>query len=190
MNDWSFELFGRHYDRIVRYLMAEFGFPLEDAQDLAQEAFLRVLRSNTAYREGAEWAFIKTTAHNVAVNWIRDRRAAKRSAVNVSFDDASEVRDAAERADDALSRREEAAAVRERLLRAIACLPEGTRLCYLLRRRGHSYEEIKDMLGITIDAVKSRLHDAKRRLREDVGELPTVVTWSDLAEEDNSDDER
>jgi DNA-directed RNA polymerase specialized sigma24 family protein len=35
-----------------------------------------------------------------------------------------------------------------------------------------SYEEIQKTLGITLDAVKSRIRDAKRQLRERLGEKP------------------
>ncbi|HEX2123569.1 MAG TPA: RNA polymerase sigma factor [Thermoanaerobaculia bacterium] len=190
MTDRTFELFERYYARTVHYLIAQFGFARPDAEDLAQDAFLRVLKSNEAFRGGAEWAFIRTTAHNVAVNWIRDRKAAKRRGVSVSIDDLGEFRDGARGADDALVRREETNAIRKRLLHAIAALPEGARLCYFLRRRGRSYDEISVILGITIDAVKTRLHNAKRRLHEAVGKLPEGVDWADLAEEETTDDER
>jgi RNA polymerase sigma-70 factor (ECF subfamily) len=191
MTDRSFEMFERHYRRTVQYLMAEFKFTRADAEDLAQDAFLRVLRSSEEFRGGVEWAFIKTTAHNVAVNRIRDGKAAKRSGVSVSFDDLpGEVRDGSQRADVSLIRREQTDAFRKRLKRAIAQLPEGARLCYLLRRRGKSYEEMSVILGITVNAVKSRLHDAKRRLQDAIGKVPEGVDWSDLAEEDSRDEER
>lgn len=187
--DRSFELFERHYGRTVQYLIAQFGLSRDDALDLAQDAFLRVLKSGASYREDAQWPFIKTTAHNVAVNWIRDRKAAKRSGVNVSVDDAGQLRDARQRADDTLARREQAVALRKLIAKAVTELPEGVRLCYLLRRRGYSYDEIRRMLDITMDAVKSRLHEAKRRIRDSVGGLPPGLDWSDLAGETNHDDE-
>jgi RNA polymerase sigma factor (sigma-70 family) len=190
MTDRPFELFEKYYPRTVYYLMAQFGFSRADAEDLSQDAFLRVLKSNDAFRGGAEWVFIRTTAHNVAVNWIRDSKAAKRSGVRVSFDESGDIRDGTRGADDALVRREEANAARRRLVRAIANLPDGARECYLLRRRGHSYVDISVILEITIDAVKTRLHDAKRRLQEAVGKLPEGVDWADLAEEESSNDER
>jgi RNA polymerase sigma-70 factor, ECF subfamily len=191
MNDRSFELFERYYDRTVQYLMAQFRFSRADAEDLAQEAFLRVLKSSEGFRGGVEWAFIRTAAHNAALNSIRDGKAAKRSGVSVSIDDVTgDVRDETQRADDALVRREQTDVLRKRLKRGIAHLPEGVRLCYLLRRRDHSYEEMSAILGITVNAVKSRLHDARRRLRDFVGKLPEEVDWSDLAEEDSSNEER
>ena len=38
--------------------------------------------------------------------------------------------------------------------------------------KGLSYDEIQKTLGITLDAVKSRMRDAKRYLRERLGEKP------------------
>jgi RNA polymerase sigma factor (sigma-70 family) len=69
-----------------------------------------------------------------------------------------------------LADREEAAAQRKRLGAAVRELSEGQRACLRLWISGFSYEEIAKALGITLDAVKSRLRDAKKLLRERLGE--------------------
>jgi len=60
----------------------------------------------------------------------------------------------------------EAEAVRRKQLHdAIAALPEGQRHAIQLWLDGFQYNDIAHALGVTVDAVKSRLRDAKRHLR-------------------------
>jgi RNA polymerase sigma-70 factor (ECF subfamily) len=48
-------------------------------------------------------------------------------------------------------------------------LPEGYREVFLLKDvEGLSYEEIAEMMGISVPAVKSRLHRARLALREEI----------------------
>jgi RNA polymerase sigma-70 factor (ECF subfamily) len=59
-------------------------------------------------------------------------------------------------------RQERASAVRS----AIANLPEQTRAALILREyEGLSYQEVADALDIPMGTVKSRLNDARRRLK-------------------------
>jgi DNA-directed RNA polymerase specialized sigma24 family protein len=62
-----------------------------------------------------------------------------------------------------------------RLFDTIAGLPPGQRECTLLWLEDFQYDEIARALRITVDAVKSRLRDARKLLRArlgDEGELP------------------
>ena len=65
--------------------------------------------------------------------------------------------------------RQEADLRRARLGRAVAELPQGQRECLRLRIQGLTYDQIAAALRISVDAVKSRLRDAKRHLRERLG---------------------
>ncbi|MGD8626986.1 MAG: sigma-70 family RNA polymerase sigma factor, partial [Anaerolineae bacterium] len=59
------------------------------------------------------------------------------------------------------------AEAREEMDRAIAALPETLRSAFVLRDiQGLSGAETAEVLGITVQAVKSRLHRARLRLRE------------------------
>ena len=67
------------------------------------------------------------------------------------------------RADDKILDEELGRAIQE----ATDALPEGYREVFLLKDvEGLSYEEISEMVGISVPAVKSRLHRARRALRE------------------------
>ena len=55
-------------------------------------------------------------------------------------------------------------------------LPEGYREVFLLKDvEGLSYEEISEMVGISIPAIKSRLHRARLALREAIDHSPKKV---------------
>ena len=57
-----------------------------------------------------------------------------------------------------------------RLARAVSELPGSQREALRLSMLGFTYKEIAEILRITIDAVKSRLRDAKKHLRARLGE--------------------
>jgi RNA polymerase sigma factor (sigma-70 family) len=178
------DLFNRYYRAIVSYLVRDVGLSREDARDLAQDTFTRVYESMDRYRGEAEWAFLKTTAHNLAANHFRRQGAAIRKGIDTPLETVRDLRSAHPPIDVVLIQRETSAAFHKRLADALAELPELTRQCVLLRLRPYSYQQIKDSLNLTMDAVKTRLKDAKKRLLARVGELPDGVEWPDELGED------
>jgi RNA polymerase sigma factor (sigma-70 family) len=65
---------------------------------------------------------------------------------------------------------QEEALRRKRLHDAYRELPEGQQACLRLWIQGMTYNEMTMILGVSLDAVKSRLRDAKKHLRERLGE--------------------
>jgi RNA polymerase sigma factor (sigma-70 family) len=120
------------------------------------------------YRGEAEWAFLETIARTVAFNYIRASGTAKRSAQTVDIDHPDVANVAAPPIPD-YAEVEEAALRRKRLYTAIANLPESQRLPLQLWLEGFKYDHIAAALQISLAAVKSRLHDAKKHLAEDLG---------------------
>jgi RNA polymerase sigma-70 factor (ECF subfamily) len=180
-HDSRFEsLFQRYFKRVVSFLL-HLGFSLDDARDLAQETFLRVYRNMDAYRGEAEWTFLRTAAHNLAKNRFRDDSTLKRKVTKVAIEDVADPSDPAPPADVALVMREETVLFRKRYAIAVAALPEGAKECFLLREQGYSYEEMAAILSIPVNSVKSRLHDAKRKLRAELGEEPPGIDWLEAA---------
>jgi len=168
-SDDRFEtLYRRYYKRMVGFLMY-LNFPLDDARDLAQETFLRVYRHMEGYRGEAEWRFLRIAAQNVVKNRFRDNSTLKRKGTSVPMDAIADPVDPQPTADVAFENREETARFQKEFEGAIAALPEGLRQSLLLREQGYSYDEIAALLRIPMNSVKSRLHDAKRRLREQLG---------------------
>jgi RNA polymerase sigma-70 factor, ECF subfamily len=192
------DLFDRYYRSVIAYLVG-CGFPRDRARELAQEVFLRVYRSMDQYRGEAEWAFLQTTARNLAFNEIRGRRTQKRDGVEVSFEELSHLPGSLARdpwtgqapasPEATLLEREEAASRRKQLSEAISKLPDGIRECLLLRLSGLKYRQIQRRMNISLDTVKSRLHEARNRLRARLAEEPEGIAWPAAAGEDDHDQE-
>lgn len=164
-------LYQKYYWRVVRFYVRAFRFSEEDAEELTQEAFLRFYEAMDEYRGDAEWAFFETIARNVAYNRIRSTKTRKRSGQTVDIDDPQAVGNqplAPEGPD--YAERQHAAARRRQLYDAIAGLPSGQRECVQLWLDDFKYDEIATALRISMDAVKSRLRDAKKQLRSKLGD--------------------
>jgi RNA polymerase sigma factor (sigma-70 family) len=165
-------LYQKYYWRIVKFYVRSFRLREEDAQELAQDAFVRFYQAMDEYRGDAEWAFFETIARNVAYNKIRSQNTAKRSGgVAVGIDDPRAQRVAATEDVDPGERQEKARQLQQ-LREAIAELPDGQRQCVQLRLDEFKYDEIARFLRISIDAVKSRLRDARKLLRAKLGAVP------------------
>ena len=172
-SDERFEkIYRTHYARVWRYFRAS-RISDDESHDLAQDTFKRLWRYRDQIRNDDPSAFVKSIARTILLNHIRAQVTQKRGASMVSIDDpdlpipepaAPPATDYADR--DLLEAR------RARLRRAIESLPQGQRDCLRVWMQGFQYEEIAKILGVTIDAVKSRLRDAKRTLREQLGEKP------------------
>jgi RNA polymerase sigma-70 factor (ECF subfamily) len=158
-------LFKRFYRPIAGYLV-RLGVAREQARDLAQDVFLRVYRSMDVYRGEAEWTFLEVTARRVALNHFRGEQTQKRRGILVPIDALNDV--AAEDPPD-LAEEQEREAQREKLHAAIATLPDPIRKCVSLRLAGSSYNEIQAICGVSLDTVKSRLHEARLRLKKELG---------------------
>lgn len=170
----SFEqLYRTHYAR-VRGLCRHLLGPAGNAEDAAQEAFMRAYRAFDSYDPSQPFAaWIMRIASNHCVDLVR-RRA---NEARLFAADAPEPRDAVCDAPGALAgliTRERAAAVQA----AIATLPEKYRVPLVLAHYAEaSYDDIAAALGVTRNHVGTLLLRAKRRLRAalaetDEGELP------------------
>jgi RNA polymerase sigma factor (sigma-70 family) len=163
------QLFREQYPRVVAFFRRK-GFSPEETQDLAQQVFLRVAKNIGQLAQPAAaigWLMIVTT--NIWKNRLRSQHAAIRSGTEISLDRQPEEHPALEivapqpSATDALIESEH----RERLREAIASLAPRQRQILLLRLEGDlPLRTIATDLGISVDAVKTSLYQAKRRLRE------------------------
>ncbi|MGE5674289.1 MAG: RNA polymerase sigma factor [Mycobacterium leprae] len=132
----------------------------EDAEDVAQESFLKAYTSLGQLREAGAFA---TWLARIAVNLARDRlrRRGEASLLDDLPPDAPELVAPTGPPDEWLVARETQAAVQA----AIAALPNYYRTPLLLRvRAGLTYEEIAAVLAIPIGTVRSRIHAARDRL--------------------------
>jgi RNA polymerase sigma-70 factor (ECF subfamily) len=163
-------LYQKYYLRVVRFYVRAFRFSQEDAEELAQEAFLRFYEAMTEYRGDAEWGFFETIARNVGLNRIRAKKTQKRNQKTIDIDDPQAFVDPAAPPEPDYAERQEAQRRRKRLYDAIADLPPRQRQCILPWLEELTYEQISTALRISMDAVKSSIRDAKRVLAAKLGE--------------------
>ena len=138
-----------------------------DAEDLAQEAFLKAFAAIDRF-DGRSALF--TWLYRIAINTARDWHDHRRRRPTVPLDgaDGPLVDPVAPDAgpEQAAIRREERAAVR----RALARLPEPFRTTLVLREmEGLAYEDIAEALDVSIGTVESRIFRARCKLRALLG---------------------
>lgn len=148
-------LFHRHYDRVYGILFRLVG-ERGEAEDLAQEAFLRL--HDHARRRRADdnvGAWLYRVATNLGYNALRDRR--RRWQRDVAL-----VSPEAEDAADGVARREERRAVRA----ALASLSARQAQLLVLRQMEFSYAECAAIVGVAPSSIGALLARAARDFRK------------------------
>jgi RNA polymerase sigma-70 factor (ECF subfamily) len=143
----------------------------EDAEDVLQESLLAAARGLPGFRGASS---IGTWLYTIARSFcIKKRRRSVFAPVEVSLDTqaslaARGLADPARRPDEAL----EASRLEAALQAAIAALDRPYREVLLLRDvEGLSAAEVAEVTGLSVPAVKTRLHRARARLREALAPL-------------------
>jgi RNA polymerase sigma-70 factor (ECF subfamily) len=161
----AFDLIVERHRRAVYQVCYRFVNNHEDASDLAQEAFLRAWRGLHGFKgQAALSTWLYRIAVNVCLNRVSVKKLETEPIVTDRFEDAR-----AEDPSAGLVRDERAAAVR----RAIAALPEKQRATLILRAyHDLSHQEIADILGSSVGAVKANFFHALGNLKRILGSEP------------------
>lgn len=140
-----------------------------DAEDVAQEVFLKLWRSLDSYREDCEVSvWIMRIAKNACYDYLRKRKRTQAEPLTVEYEGEQVERSLP----DTDLQSNPAAAMedkerREAVARALLRLPPEHREVLTLRyMSGMSYEQIAQVLGEREGTVKSRLWRAKRHLKK------------------------
>ena len=162
----------RRYERPVFSLVFRMVRDRETAEDLAQDAFVKILNHIDKYSpefKFSSWLF--KIANNVAIDHLRRRRLDTISmdgsphASTASEVEATTLNLASEQesALDELEAKELGSAIE----RAIATLRPEYRACIMLRHvEGRAYEEIAATLDLPLGTVKTYIHRARHELRK------------------------
>lgn len=159
-------LLERHQDAVVGTVAKMLG-NASDAEDIAQQVFLRVWQHAKQYRPDAKFTtYLFTITRNLVFNETRRRSRKKEIPLNTDTSSSAhhEPSDASHHRPDASLLDTE---LRNAVDQAIASLPETQRLAVILRRYENlAYDEIAAVLNLTVPAVKSQLFRARHSLRE------------------------
>lgn len=129
-----------------------------EAEDVAQEAMMRLWRIAPEWREGE--AKVTTWLYRVVANLCTDRLR-KRARGTVPIEDVAEPADPAP----SVEAQMQADARRDALRRALADLPERQRIAVMMRHfDGASNPDIAETLGLSTEAVESLTARGKRAL--------------------------
>ena len=161
-------LMERHQTRLLHWLIRLTGCEA-NAEDIAQDAFVRVFEKRSQFKPGAKFS---NWLYTIAANLVRDAKRFQTRHPHLSLDSESSPG-----AGDALSNRlvesapdpaqaceneERAVAVR----RAISALPEDLRTALTLAEyEDRSMVDIAEITQSSIKAVESRLYRARKELR-------------------------
>ena len=143
-----------------------------DAAEITQDTFLSAYQHLNEFRgESAFGSWVHRIAANNALMRLRRQKVLDIVSDELAGPEFTERGSLAEAPDSDWSKRADDKVLDDELGRAIQvatdALPEGYREVFLLKDvEGLSYEEISEMVGISIPAVKSRLHRARLALRE------------------------
>ena len=161
------ELIEAHQYRVIAAVTKMLGDQAE-AEDIAQQVFVRVWKSAPRYEPTAKfttWLFKIT--RNLVLNELRRRKRHFTNSIDERDNEdqpAIQFADTGTKAPDLAMLDDEMQAA---IQRAIDELPEVQRFAIILRRYDEfSYDEIAEIMGLSVPAVKSVLFRARTDLRE------------------------
>lgn len=154
----------RHRSMVYR-VAYQFAGNHHDAEDIAQEVFIKVYRSLDRFRQDAQ---LTSWMYRIVMNACIDHRRRQRLAVAAPFGEEAEQRmlnTPEERPDP--EERAYAGELGQVLESEIGRLPNGQRVVFVMRHhQGMKLSEIADALGLAEGTVKRQLHAAVHRLRQ------------------------
>lgn len=171
--DGGFEVLVRTQQQLVFSVALRWCSSRQEAEDVAQETFVRAYRALGGYEPGRIAALrLRPWLLQIALNVFRNdlRRSARRPAT-VPLPEASALASDGERPDQHVERRE-----RQRQLAALlSALPELYRLPLVLRHVGGlSYAEMGEVLGCPVGTLKAQVSRGLQLLRQQVGPSPAL----------------
>jgi RNA polymerase sigma-70 factor (ECF subfamily) len=143
-------LFSRHQEYVYRICYGMLGHP-QDAEDAAQEAFVRALSKLEGFRGNSAF---RTWLHRVAVTTCLDQLRRRKS--SVPLDEILELEEP----------KRQPPELKLEVAEALNCLDPGERAALVLREvEGLTYTEIAEALECSVEAVRSRLYRARQHFR-------------------------
>ncbi len=178
------EVYEGYRPKVLRYLTGLVG--VEEAEDLTQDVFIKVGQALADFRgESSLPTWLYRIATNTAIDRMRSPAFKRQAQDLLAMENEEEGAELDER--DAWTG-EKLPTVEQQLVQKymtecflgfVKKLPEGYRTVFVLSQlESFSNPEIAEILGVSLDTVKIRLHRARARLREDL-ETKCEYYWTE-----------
>lgn len=161
----AFKTLVETYNQLVFRTCMGFVHDSDDAEDLAQEVFIEVFHSIHKFRKESKLStWIYRIAANKSLNFVRDN---KRKKFFHSIEDAFQKNEHAEdmyKQPDLLVEHDQR---KTNLYKAIDSLSERQKVAFTMSKFDDlSYQEISEIMGLSISSVESLIHRAKINLQK------------------------
>ncbi|MGB9682478.1 MAG: sigma-70 family RNA polymerase sigma factor [bacterium] len=170
-NDDAFRDLIRRYQRYVLNLVYRTIGDTNDAEDIAQEVFIKVYKSIRGFKGESKFStWISKITVNVCMDKLREK--SKNKEEDIEEEAWNTFTQPVNFSPEVMAERHE---LQETIKKAIESLPEELRAAFVLRELENlSYEEIGEMLNIPIGTVESRIYRARMKLRSYLKDLWSV----------------
>ena len=171
-NEESFRLVVDKYQRLVLNSCYRFVLNRETAEDLTQEVFIEVYRSINMFRgESKISTWIYRIAISKSLDYLKSKKRKKRFVVLKSLTDSETSRNKFEQIPDNNNLGPQMIIENEDRIKILAAavdkLPENQKIAFTLSKYDEmSYQEIAEVLDLTISSVESLIHRAKVNLKK------------------------
>ncbi len=166
----AFELLVRRYQNPLINYIHRFINDYHRAEDLSQETFLRVFKSASRYKPTASFkSWLYTIATNLCRNEIRNRSRRNTCFLEELVEEGEDVyhteimQDTRYLPDVLLEKKEQ----RQIIRKTLAQLPDNQRVALtLVTYQDLRYEEVAEILGCSVGAVKALIHRARQKMKK------------------------
>ena len=143
----------------------------EDAKDISQEVFLKAYRSLVNFDERSAFStWLYRITHNTCIDEMRKRKGKQSYSLEEELENEEgsmqrQIADEGDTPEESLLRQEQ----KSEILQALDTLSEEHKAAIILRDvKGLSYEEIAEILELSLGTVKSRISRARNQLKIEI----------------------
>ena len=143
----------------------------EDAKDISQEVFLKAYRSLGNFDERSAFStWLYRITHNTCIDEMRKRKGKQSYSLEEELENKEgfmqrQIADEGDTPEESLLRQEQ----KSEILQALDTLSEEHKAAIILRDvKGLSYEEIAEILELSLGTVKSRISRARNQLKIEI----------------------
>ncbi len=159
-------LLKQNKDRVYSYALYMLRNKM-DADDVAQEVFIRIWKNIDKFNIQAATAWIMKTTHNLCLDYLRKRKVAFNRETELNEDFADSIQEEDKMTDPEVKARQ--TFLKQRIKEAIENLPANLKSTFIMyEMEGMRYKEISEALEIPLNSVKVYILRARKKLQEEL----------------------